>query len=184
VTDRLVSFGARVALAFASFFSILFDAAFAGRVLDAREPGRALPPAEPTAPPEPKQPERKSNEPALQLLALLQREGRLVDFLQQDVSAFGDAEIGAAARVVHDGCAKALKSHATIEPVRGEAEGARVTLDAGFDARAIKLTGNVGGSAPYSGVLRHKGWRADRLELPLAVGDHDASVLAPAEVEL
>jgi Domain of unknown function (DUF2760) len=122
--------------------------------------------------------------PALQLLSLLQREGRLVDFLQQDIAAFSDVDVGVAARVVHDGCRKALRAHAEIEPVRLEDEGARVVLAAGFDADAVKLVGEVHGHPPYAGVLRHKGWRARRLELPQMVGGHDAHVLAPAEVEL
>jgi len=136
---------------------------------------------EPTTPTQPKPP---SALPALQLLSLLQREGRLVDFLQQDIAGFPDSEIGSAARVVHEGCRKALASHAEIVPVRSEAEGVPLVLQAGFDARAIKLTGNVHGSAPYRGTLRHRGWRAQKLELPELVGDYDASVLAPAEVEL
>jgi hypothetical protein len=115
---------------------------------------------------------------------LLQREGRLVDFLQQDIASFPDADVGAAARVVHDGCRRALKAHATIEPVRAEDEGARVVLAAGFAPDEVKLTGSVGGEPPYKGVLRHRGWRATRLELPQIVGEHDAHVLAPAEVEV
>ncbi len=122
--------------------------------------------------------------PALQLLSLLQREGRFVDFVQQDIVSFPDADVGAAARVVHDGCRKALAAHATIEPVRTEDEGARVVLPEGFDADAIKLTGGVTGQPPYSGVLRHRGWRATRIELPQVVGGYDARILAAAEVEL
>jgi hypothetical protein len=125
-----------------------------------------------------------STDAALQLLALLQREGRLVDFLQQDIASFPDADVGVAARVVHEGCRKALRSHAAIEPVRAEDEGARVKLEAGFDPDAVKLVGEVKGEPPYAGVLRHRGWRATKLELPRTVGDHDARVLAPAEVEL
>jgi hypothetical protein len=121
---------------------------------------------------------------ALQLLALFQREGRLVDFLEQDIASFSDADVGAAARVVHEGCRKALRAHATIEPVRAEAEGARVTLPPGFDSDTVKLIGDVRGEPPYSGALRHRGWRAARLELPALLGKHEAHVLAPAEVEL
>jgi hypothetical protein len=121
---------------------------------------------------------------ALQLLSLLQREGRFVDFLQQDIASFPDADVGAAARVVHEGCRKALRTHAEIAPVRGEEEGARVQLAAGFDANAVKLVGDVRGEPPYAGVLRHRGWRAKRLELPQVVGSYDAHILAPAEVEL
>jgi len=123
-------------------------------------------------------------EAAFQMLALFQREGRLVDFLQQDIGDYGDAEIGAVARVVHEGCRRAVREHMKIVPVRVEEEGASVTLDAGFDVESIKLTGDVRGSAPFRGILRHRGWRAASLELPKVVGDHDLTVLAPAEVEL
>jgi hypothetical protein len=107
-----------------------------------------------------------------------------VDFLEQDIGSFSDQDIGAAARVVHAGCRKALHAHAALAPVMPENEGSAITLPASFDANALKLTGNVGGSAPYRGVLRHRGWRVERFELPSLVGDHDVNVLAPAEVEL
>ena len=122
--------------------------------------------------------------PALQLLSLLQREGRLVDFLTEDLAGAADADIGAAARVVHDGCMKALKEHVVLEPIRSEEEGSRITLQEGFDARSVKLTGNVQGKAPFTGSLRHKGWRAKKITLPTAVLGHDAAILAQAELEL
>lgn len=189
--EPTLSFPTRLWFAWICFFRVLFDGAFAQRAWDARE-AAALPPApEPprldTPKPEPVvEVEAKvpSTEPALALLALLQREGRLVDFLEQDVAGFADAEIGAVARVVHEGCRKALREHVTIEPVRAEQEGAAVTLTAGFSPSEIKLSGNVAGSAPYRGVLRHRGWRAAKASLPVPVAGHDASVLAPAEVEL
>ena len=121
---------------------------------------------------------------ALQLLAILQREGRLVDFLEQDVAAFSDADVGAAARVVHDGCRKALHAHVTITPVRVEAEGSRVTVTEGVSDGAVKLTGDVKGSLPLTGTLRHRGWRASDMRLPTVVQAYDATVLAPAELEL
>lgn len=121
---------------------------------------------------------------ALLLLALLQREGRFVDFLQQDVTDFDDEQIGAAARVVHDGCRRALKGHLKIAPIRAEAEGDKVTLQEGYDVQANKLVGNVTGKPPYKGSVQHRGWRAEHLVLPSEVGDHDPRVLAPAEVEL
>jgi hypothetical protein len=147
-----------------------------------------MPPATPAAaPPTPLTPPTTPAPPAtsaLQLLSLLQREGRLVDFLQQDITAFPDADVGTAARVVHEGCRRALRAHAAIEPVLGEEEGARVQLAAGFDADAVTLVGDVRGEPPYAGVVRHCGWRATRFELPQIVGGHDANVLAPAEVEV
>jgi hypothetical protein len=106
-----------------------------------------------------------------------------VDFLEQDVATFSDADVGAAARVVHEGCRKALRSHAKLSPVRSEEEGVRLTI-AGFDPSEVKLSGNVAGSGPYTGVLRHRGWRATDFTLPIPVKGHDAHILAPAEVEL
>jgi hypothetical protein len=122
--------------------------------------------------------------PALQLLALLQREGRFVDFVEQEIAGFGDGDVAAAARVVHSGCRKAVREHVTLEAVRAEDEGAKVTLADGFEANSVKLTGNVRGSAPFTGTLRHRGWRAKEARLPVAAPGHDAQVIAPAEVEL
>ncbi len=121
---------------------------------------------------------------ALQLLSLLQKEARFIDFIKEDVSAFSDAEIGAAARVVHQGCSKAVKEHFTLAPVSADAEGARVTLSPGFDAAAFRLTGNIVGQAPFSGVLVHKGWQVTDLRLPKLTEGHNAKIVAPAEVEL
>jgi hypothetical protein len=148
------SFFQRLGLAFGAFSAVLGDAGFAARFA------------------------------ALQLLALLQREARLIDFTRESLAGFDDAQIGAAARLVHEGCAKVLRDHFDIVPVRSEAEGSRVTLPAGFDAAAVKLTGNVTGSAPFTGSLAHRGWRAAEVKLPRLAEGHDARVLAPAEVEL
>ena len=171
-------FGTRLWFAWVCFFRVLFDGLFAERVWSARE-------ALPAAPPEPKKlPDAPPTTSALQLLALLQREGRFVDFVQEDLGSRDDAEIGAVARVVHDGCRKALGAHAKIAPVRNEAEGSSLILQAGFSPEEVKLVGDVKGSGPYKGVLRHRGWRAESLTLPATVDGHDARVLAPAEVEL
>ncbi|MGZ5000645.1 MAG: DUF2760 domain-containing protein, partial [Methylomonas sp.] len=100
---------------------------------------------------------------ALQLLSLLQKEARFVDFIQEDMSAYGDADIGAAARIVHQGCAKAIREHFTLTPVSQDQEGSRVTLNKGFDAGAFRLTGNIVGEAPFTGTLVHKGWQVTDL---------------------
>ena len=121
---------------------------------------------------------------ALQLLALLQRDARLIDFTQEDLSGYSDADIGGAARVVHEGCSKVLREHFSLVPVRTEAEGSRLTLPQGFDARAVRLTGHVVGQAPFTGQLSHRGWRATEVRLPKLADGHDATVLAQAEVEL
>lgn len=180
MTDPSPSFFKRISLAFGSFFSTLSSPDYASRVQDLREPVATPAPA-PAAPAPIKQ---ASPDAALQLLGLLQREARLIDFTQEDLSGYSDAEIGGAARVVHEGCLKVLREHFTLTPVRTEAEGDRITLNAGFDARAIRLTGNVAGQAPFQGSLSHRGWRATETRLPQLADGHDASVLAQAEVEL
>lgn len=121
---------------------------------------------------------------ALQLLSLLQKEARFIDFIKEDVSAYSDAEIGAAARVVHQGCGKAINEHFTLAPVSPDAEGNRVTLNAGFDAASFRLTGNIVGQAPFNGTLVHKGWQVTDLRLPKLTEAHNAKIIAPAEVEL
>jgi hypothetical protein len=182
----------RLWFAYVVFFRVLFNGEYAAelyapKALPAAPPAPAPLPAPaavvaPVAAPEPVKP--PSTDPALQLLALLQREGRLIDFLEEDVASFADADIGAAARVVHAGCRKALHEHVKLEPVRTEEEGAKVTLPDPLDAAQVKLTGNVQGKGPYAGTLRHKGWRAAEITLPTAVAGHDARILAQAEVEL
>ena len=121
---------------------------------------------------------------ALQLLGLMQREARFVDFIQEDVAPYTDAEIGAAARVVHEGCRKVLREHFTIAPVRSEAEGSRITLPAGFDAASVRLTGNVVGQSPFTGTLGHRGWQVTEVKLPQLTDAQAAKVIAQAEVEL
>ena len=189
--DARPSLLSRIAIAFGAFFAVLGDADAALRVQAARD--GALPasfPAVPTPPAESLQPAAapalKDARPdaALQLLALLQRDARLIDFVQEDLTGHADADIGVAARLVHEGCRKVLREHFTLVPVRAEAEGSRVVLDAGFDAAAVRLTGNVVGQAPFRGTLSHRGWRATEVRLPKTAAGHAADVLAQAEVEL
>ncbi|MBC7443884.1 MAG: DUF2760 domain-containing protein [Polaromonas sp.] len=185
MTDPTPSFFTRVSLAFGSFFSTLSNPGYAARVQGLREPDKTAPSSASAAPmPEPAPPKPASIDAALQLLALLQRDARLIDFVQEDLAGYSDADIGGPARLVHEGCAKVLREHFTLVPVRPEAEGSPVTLAAGFDARAIRLTGNVVGQAPFRGSLSHRGWRATDVRLPTLAAGHDAAVLAPAEVEL
>lgn len=191
-----LSFLQRFSLGWRSLLRSLSDAEYAERLgnIDAREPALPAPvePPEP-APPAPGEPAEPAPglasgpgpaDGALQLLNLLQREGRLVDFLQQEVSSFSDAQIGQAARVVHEGCRRTLQRYLEVEPVLEVPEGEPTTVSEGFDAQAIKLVGNVAGGAPFRGVLRHKGWRAREIRLPETLADHDFKILAPAEVEL
>jgi Domain of unknown function (DUF2760) len=177
------AFFTRVWLAFALFFRVLFDPALAGQVLRLRtvaEPVVAPPPA----PVEPPKLREAPTDAALQLLGLLQREGRLMDFLQEDMAAYTDAQVGAAARVVHDQCKRALDAHVTLERVRSEVEGTRVPVLKGFSPSEIRLLGHVSGEPPFEGALTHAGWRVVHIELPKLSEGHDVKVIAPAEVEL
>ena len=190
-------FFTRLWFAWVVFFKVLFDGLFAAKLYtpqleapkQADTPKLAEKPAEvvvekvverivekPASGPPP-------TDAALQLLALFQREGRFVDFLEEEIASFNDADIGAAARVVHSGCRKALRDHVKLEPVRTEEEGAKVTLPE-VSPNEVKLTGNVQGKGPHTGVLRHRGWKAVSITLPTAVAGHDARVVAQAEVEL
>ncbi len=121
---------------------------------------------------------------ALQLLSLLQQEARFVDFVREDLAGFSDADIGAAARVVHEGSRKALDEYFKLEPVRSEDEETRITLPEGFNAHEVRLTGNVVGKAPFTGTLVHRGWKVAEVKLPKLAEGHDTRVIAPAEVEL
>lgn len=181
VQPTLPSIWCRVPLAFGAFFSTLSDPEYARRIQALRAPEAAAPEPVKTAPRPLKE---ASPDAALQLLGLFQREARLIDFTEENLKNYSDADVGAAARVVHEGCCKVLREHFTIESVRQEAEGSRITLNDGFDAGAIRLTGNVVGKAPFVGNLSHRGWRATNTRLPKLTENHDASVLAPAEVEL
>lgn len=187
--DSSPSLLGRISIAFGTFFAILGNAELAARIRQLREAGPAPQPVAAEAPAS--QPAREaplqqqaSADAALQLLGLLQREARLVDFVEEDVAAYSDADIGAAARLVHEGCRKALREHFTLQPVRTEPEGERITLAAGFDAAAIRLSGNVVGQPPFSGQLTHRGWRITDARLPRLSAGHDAAIIAPAEVEL
>lgn len=150
--------------------------------MTAPEPAPAPAPA-PAAAPAP-QLRTAPHEAALQLLGLLQRDARFIDFIEEDVKAYSDADIGAAARVVHEGCRKVLREHFSLEPLRTENEGSRITLPEGFDAAAVRVTGNVVGKAPFTGTLSHRGWRVTDTRLPQLAAGHDAAIVAQAEVEL
>lgn len=144
------------------------------------------PPVEAPKPAPQPVPALKTHSPdaALQLLSLLQQEARFVDFLHEDLKGFSDAEIGAVARVVHEGGKKTLNQYFKLEPVRSETEESRVTLPAGFNAAEVRVTGNVVGQPPFTGTLVHRGWKAVETNLPKLADGHDARIIAQAEVEL
>ncbi|KXV02443.1 hypothetical protein CR51_20340 [Caballeronia megalochromosomata] len=194
MTDMNPGFFGRIGIAFGAFFGVLGNAAFAGRVQRLREAPEApdfaseapKPAAAPVQPVQPAPSVLKEASPiaALQLLGLLQRDARFIDFVEEDIVNYSDADIGAAARLVHDGCRAVLREHFSIKPVRTEAEGSRITLQEGFDAAAVRLTGNVVGKPPFNGSISHRGWKVEDTRLPKLAPSHDASIVAPAEVEL
>lgn len=121
---------------------------------------------------------------AVYALVLLQREGRLIDFLQEDISGFANDQIGVAVRQIHENCKKVLNENFQVSAVRNEDEQSRVEIADGFDPSAIRLTGNVPENGPFSGTLVHRGWRAAALKFPERSGELDPRIIAPAEVEL
>lgn len=136
-------------------------------------------------------PEKKENRQVLHhqrlflhLLSVLQREGRLVDFLQEDIEIYEDDQIGAAVRNIHGSCRKVIHKSLPIAPIAEGKEGEPMTVEKGFDPDAIRLTGRVTGEPPFKGIIRHKGWRAQKLELPDLSAIKDPSIISPAEVEI
>ncbi len=120
----------------------------------------------------------------LHLFALMQREGRLMDFLDEDLDGYDDAQIGSAVRSIHAGCRQLIQQYLSPKPVMDQYEGAVVEVPVDFDPGAVKLTGNVVGDPPFSGILRHKGWRVGKMSLPTLSGRQNAEIIAPAEVEI
>jgi hypothetical protein len=144
------------------------------------------PAAEP-ARPAPAPPQSSSMDADIvQFLAMLQEKGRLVDFLMDDINAYSDAQVGAAARVVHAGCKGVLQEHFTINPLRSEQEGSTVEVPAGYSADEYRLVGKIAGSAPFSGVLVHRGWKTGMVKLPQSLRNaaDPLPAIAPAEVEV
>jgi hypothetical protein len=192
----------RLSLAFRCFFSLLFKGRISETLLAELQTRVAPPasgaatapqveprPAEPVAtaparaiPAQP--PPATGNERAIQMLALLQRDGRLIDFFTEDIAQYDDAQVGAAVRDMHESCRDTLTRYLTLKPVVPGEEGKPFTVDAGFDPGAIKLIGNVTGRLPASGTLRHHGWQAAEVRLPDVPVGATRSVIAPAEVEI
>ncbi|ROS01213.1 uncharacterized protein DUF2760 [Sinobacterium caligoides] len=125
-----------------------------------------------------------STAPAIQVLALLQSEGRLIDFLQEDIAAYGDDDIGAAVRDIHAGCRGVLDKHFALERIMSEEEGCMVSVAADFDPSRIELQGEIKSGASLSGALLHGGWLASKVELPTVAEGADEKVVAPAQVEV
>jgi Domain of unknown function (DUF2760) len=163
----------RLGAAFGAFRAVAGDPAIAEKVYAVLHP----------APPEPPKPVKRSGEP-LRLLALLQREGRVLDFFLEDIGQAQDDQVGAGVRELHRKAQTVIKDHLVLEPVLPHKEGDTVDVPAGFDPSAIRLTGNVTGNPPFKGTLQHHGWRVKDFNLPAPPEGQDEFVIAPAEVEL
>jgi hypothetical protein len=120
----------------------------------------------------------------LHLLSVLQRDGRLLDFLTENIEPYEDDQIGAAVRNIHENCKKVVDNYLVSEPILAQEEDEDILIEPGFDPNQIKLTGNVTGSPPFKGTVRHRGWRAKKLDLPALSGVRDPAIIAPAEVEI
>lgn len=125
-----------------------------------------------------------SADAALQLLYLLQSDARFIDFIKEDMSAHSDEDVGMVARVIHEGCNKVLDEHFSFAPICKESEGDRITLLDGYDSAKVRITGNIVGKPPFTGTIIHKGWQITDVRLPSTVQGYNASIIAPAEVEL
>jgi len=178
VASSITGIWNRIKLAFAAFFTILFK----GRLPASLQPGATAEPAGAPAPPPLAR--EDSSDRAVQLLALLQRDGRLVDFVTEDLSAYSDAQIGASVRDIHAGCRRVLDRYVTLEPVVNSREGDRVTLGQDLDTAAVRLVGNVTGKPPFSGRLLHRGWRISHVQLPPLSDAAARAIVAQAEIEI
>jgi hypothetical protein len=168
----------RILLAFRGFFAILFQGGLSEELK--RDLKLSTPPARPAAPP-PAPPPNPAH--ALQLLGILQRDSRLLDFLMEDIAAFDDEQVGAAVRSLHDQARDSLARYLSLQPVIDGVEGA-YTRPTTADPAAVKFIGNVPATKPEGGTLRHKGWRAAKMDLPALNPKQDASIIAPAEIEI
>ena len=186
----MISFGGRPAYAFRCFFALLFKGVIPADILGAvavPSPEPAAPPSRPaptTAGPTPSGPVEDRGDRAIQLLALLQRDGRLVDFLLEDLTPYTDAQISAAVRDVHANCRRAIDRYLPLEPILADEEGRTTALSAPVDPSTVKLVGNVRSQASYRGTVRHRGWRVGRVALPPLAPADARFVVAPAEVEV
>jgi hypothetical protein len=187
----MIGFWERVVFAFRCSLSILFRSTIpddiARRLLKPAAEVQPAPVATAPAASHLKEAERPAADPfdrAVQMLALLQRDGRLIDFLRENISAYPDVQLGAAVRTIHESCRQVLDRYVTMESILNSEEDQPVTVEAGFDPAAIKLIGNVAGEPPVRGLLRHKGWRAKEVNLPPLPPAAGRLVIAPAEVEL
>ena len=171
----------KIGLAFRCFFNLLFGGALSDGVLT--DLGLTKKSAAPPKPAAPALPARTTSDGALQFLGILQRDSRLVDFLMEDIHSYSDDQVGAAVRELHDQCRDSIARHVTLQPVIDGVEGTPAKAPSG-DPHAVRFIGNVPATPPSGGTLRHKGWRAARVDLPALAAKEDATIIAPAEIEI
>ncbi len=171
----------RLFLAFRCFFSILFHGALSDEALAALGLSRAKSATPPPAAPEPR---ADWIDGAVQMLGIMQRDSRLVDFLMEDISGYDDEQVGAAVRQLHDQCRDSLRRYVHLAPVIDGVEGTFTSLTSVSlrDPALVKFIGNVPADTPKGGTLRHKGWRAEKIDLPQP--PRGSGVIAPAEIEI
>jgi hypothetical protein len=169
----------RILLAFRCFFNILFHGALSAEVLGDLKLARR----EQAAPAKPAAASRTPADGALQILTILQRDSRLVDFLMEDIASYSDDQVGAAVRELHDQCRDSIARHVTLQPVIDGVEGTPARAPSG-DPTAVRFIGNVPATPPSGGTLRHKGWRAAKVDLPALAAKEDTTIIAPAEIEI
>jgi len=171
----------RISLAFRAFFALLFHGELSAPLLTSlRLSRRDAAPARPAAA-APAKPAASASDGALQFLGILQRDSRLVDFVMEDISSYQDDQIGAAVRDLHDQCRDAIKRYVMLQPVIDGVEGTFAKAPSA-DPAVVKFVGNVPAKPPSGGLLRHKGWRASKIELPGLPGD--PTIIAAAEIEI
>jgi hypothetical protein len=169
----------RIFLAFRCFFNILFHGALSAEALGDLKLARR----DQAAPAKPAAASRTPADGALQILAILQRDSRLVDFLMEDIASYSDDQVGAAVRELHDQCRDSIARHVTLQPVIDGVEGTPARAPSG-DPHVVRFIGNVPATPPSGGTLRHKGWRAAKVDLPALAAKEDATIIAPAEIEI
>lgn len=165
----------KISLAFRSFFALLFGDELPPDVLTELNLTRKVV--------EKPVPVVRLSDGALQLLGIFQRDGRLLDFLQEDIAPYSDEQVGGAARGMHGPCREALNRYVTVTPVIDGVEGTFAKASS-KDPNKIKFLGNVPATPPAGGILRHRGWQATRIDLPPLLAKQDVTVLAPAELEV
>jgi len=184
IFDNFSSVVVPASIGAALFFTLLLWMIIRGAYVKAGAPAVASAAKETEPKVDPEVARRNTRRTFLHLVSALQKEGRLIDFFNEDLSLYSDDQIGAAVRGIHENCVKTLDKYVSCGPVVDTPEGETITVEAGFNPEEIRLTGNVAGEPPFTGIVRHKGWKATKTEVPTLSEESNPDVLAPAEVEL